>query len=53
MIKKKEGVSPHLRAAGVAEKKPRFGQDNRIHRMILKILLILSGVALRPLRALR
>jgi len=46
-------VSPHLGAGEAAEKKPRFGHDNRMHRIILKILLILSDVPLRSLRRLR
>jgi len=54
-------VTPQLPAAqdGTAEHpedaegKPRVGQDNRMDRIILKILLILSDISLRSPCSLR
>jgi len=39
---------PHLWGAEVGEEKPRSRQDNRMDRIILKILLVLSHTPLRP-----
>ena len=41
-----ERVLPHLWGAEVGERKPGFRQDNRMDRIILKILLIPSDIPL-------